>query len=738
MRAVTMLGVVLAAAGMAQADVLHMGGVRDPITGVWTGLASIETVTVGDPGNAGELSGAGAGSYGPGRICGAVAYAYNIGKYEVTAGQYNDFLNAVAKTDTYALYNTSMWSDTAYGCKIQRSGTSGSYTYRVADNYANLPVNYVSWGDAVRFANWLSNGQKVGGQDASTTERGVYTLDGAMSDEALLAVTVPDAATRAAWASGTTSRWLLTSEDEWYKAAYYNGGVTSSRYWDYPTGKNMPPGNYAVTPDPGNNANFLGINHSIGNLTLVGEFENTPSPYGTFDQGGNVWEWNESIIIDPYGTHLRALRGGGFHYSTRIALLAGYRDYAFHPSSETDYSGFRVAQVPEPASLALLTLGGLAVVRIRRGRLHGTGLSTHQPRRRKAMRFGMAIVTVGVLALAGAAGAQTHAPWPTNWNNWSDPALWCAVGDPGNAGQQSELEHEDTTYYGGVAYRYSIAKFEMTAGQYTAFLNAVATTDTYGLYNPNMDTAVNSLGCNIKRSGSSGSYVYSVASDWANRPANYVSWGDVARFCNWLTKGQPTGLQNASTTEDGSYFLNGATSNAALMAVTRKTEAQGGRYYIPTENEWYKAAYYKGGGTNAGYWDYATGGYDAPGRNIDDVSGKNANYDGNLGITPTIGSPCFRTLVGEFENSPSPYGTFDQCGNVWEWNDLKIGAYRCMQGGSYVSSVYQLPVWYRGTYNLPTYEDSTIGFRVVQVPEPASMALMAVGALAILRKQRQR
>ena len=69
---------------------------------------NIETVPVGDPGNAGELSGAGAGGVGPDRICGAVGHTYRMGKYEVTAGQYTAFLNAVAKTDTYGLYNMKM------------------------------------------------------------------------------------------------------------------------------------------------------------------------------------------------------------------------------------------------------------------------------------------------------------------------------------------------------------------------------------------------------------------------------------------------------------------------------------------------------------------------------------------------------------------------------------------------------------------------------------------------------
>ena len=122
---------------------------------------TIDTVTVGDTGNAADSTG-----------FGAVSYTYQIGKYEVTAGQYTAFLNSVGGVDTYGLYNTNMWSN-AYGCKIQRSGSSGSYTYSVAADWANRPVNYVSWGSVARFANWLQNGQPTGAQDISTTEDGV-------------------------------------------------------------------------------------------------------------------------------------------------------------------------------------------------------------------------------------------------------------------------------------------------------------------------------------------------------------------------------------------------------------------------------------------------------------------------------------------------------------------------------------------------------------------------------------
>jgi len=104
-----------------------------------------------------------------------VGYIYRIGKFEVTAGQYCGFLNAVARTDTYGLYSFSMPGS----CGIYRSGTPGSHTYSISDaNQVNRPVNYVTFWDTCRFANWLHNGRPTGGEAAGTTETGAYTLNG--------------------------------------------------------------------------------------------------------------------------------------------------------------------------------------------------------------------------------------------------------------------------------------------------------------------------------------------------------------------------------------------------------------------------------------------------------------------------------------------------------------------------------------------------------------------------------
>lgn len=309
------------------------------------------------------------------------------------------------------------------------------------------------------------------------------------------------------------------------------------------------------------------------------------------------------------------------------------------------------------------------------------------------------------------------------------------VGNPRNA-PDAQVMLDTTSGYGSVGYTFQIGKFEVTAGQYCEFLNAVAATDAYGLYDANMDTRTNSYGCNIQRSGTSGNYTYSVASDWANRPVNWINWGDAVRFCNWLNNGQPTGAQGLATTEDGSYYLNGAVTDADLMSVSRKADA---RYVIPSENEWYKAAYYDPNKpSGAGYWRYPTRSNTAPSNVLSATRTNNANYwNGSY----TIGAPYWRTEVGAFAGSPSAYGTFDQGGNVWEWNEANVEGIRGMRGGSFygynLQDVQYLLAGWRSNY-YPSVPSSDFGFRIALVPEPATLAILAAAALGVGRRRRTR
>ena len=294
------------------------------------------------------------------------------------------------------------------------------------------------------------------------------------------------------------------------------------------------------------------------------------------------------------------------------------------------------------------------------------------------------------------------------------------VGDPGNVA-------DPLTGYGNVPYTYSIGEFDVTLGQYAAFLNSVATaSDPYGLYTPAMATDMPT--CGILQASSSGTYSYAVKGN-GQMPVFDVTWGDAARFVNWLANGQPTsGTEAAGTTETGTYALNGGTSNAALMAVTRSSTAT---WVLPNLNEWYKASYYFGGGTNSAYWLYATQNNATPSNVLSATGRNNANFFST--VTDTDTDPVnILTPVGAFEGSPGPYGTYDQSGDVWEWNESAYsGVQRGIRGGGYADGPGGLESNDDGS-SVPTAHSSELGFRVANVasvPEPGTFLLLFVGAI---------
>jgi formylglycine-generating enzyme required for sulfatase activity len=220
---------------------------------------------------------------------------------------------------------------------------------------------YVSWYDALRFANWLHNGQPTGAQDSNTTEDGAYTFTGATN------VAGPAGDER-----NPGAIWFLPDEGEWYKAAYYDG--SSDTYYDYPTGTDTIPDNHLPSADSGDSINFragpIPSGYTTGNfaypMTDSGAYTLSASPYGTFDQGGSVSEWNETVIHIS-GLFAHGLRGGSWDI-TLIALHASGRNFTFDAAAETFDIGFRVATIPEPSStiLAAFGLAGLAACGWRR------------------------------------------------------------------------------------------------------------------------------------------------------------------------------------------------------------------------------------------------------------------------------------------------------------------------------------------------------------------------------------
>jgi len=320
-------------------------------------------------------------------------------------------------------------------------------------------------------------------------------------------------------------------------------------------------------------------------------------------------------------------------------------------------------------------------------------------------------------------------------------ALACLLTAPARAGITYEMvtvgnagNAYSTSGYGAVAYDYQIGKYEVTVGQYTAFLNAVAATDTYSLYFNERPF--------IRQIGSPGSYTYDAIVS-ANIPITGVSWGQAARFANWMMNGQG----GADTTSTGAYTLYGQT-NGPARAIN-----PGATFHIPTHNEWYKAAFYSPiKGSTGGYYSYATQSDTAPGNHIGGGANQANWFNGVYSVTQSsqyLDPKDALTDVGAFSGSASFYGTYDQAGNAWEWTDLDglEGPARPVIGGSYnsgsgeMSSSYFDPIGTNSAFN-------GLGFRLAGpaasgVPEidPSSFGsalALVLGSLGLFERRRAR
>ena len=288
---------------------------------------TIDWVTVGGAGNACDTQATG--------CFGAVTQTYRIAKTEVTNSQYAGFLNAVAQADPNGLYHTSMALGFAGG--ITRSGVSGSYSYSAIPGREDKPVNWVSFYNALRFANWLHHHQPTGAQGNSTTEDGAYTITGV-------------GITNNTIVRNAGARFFVPSENEWYKAAFYDVG--SASYFDYPAGSNTQ----TVCAAPTATANRANCHpNPVGDVTDVGSYPGSPSPNGSFDQGANVWEWNEAILSVSF----RGVRGGSF--SDGPFSLAASSQSIFMPTSQDNIVGFRVASLVPPPFVPVGGVAGAAV-----------------------------------------------------------------------------------------------------------------------------------------------------------------------------------------------------------------------------------------------------------------------------------------------------------------------------------------------------------------------------------------
>jgi formylglycine-generating enzyme required for sulfatase activity len=298
----------------------------------------------------------------------------------------------------------------------------------------------------------------------------------------------------------------------------------------------------------------------------------------------------------------------------------------------------------------------------------------------KALVRGLLAVAVVATAVAAQAELITHGSTTINM-------AFVNVGNPGNAADTAS-DSGNPAGQGAVGYAYRIGTYDVTAAQWAAVIAA--------------DPNVGSAGC------------------WSgSQPVADVSWNEAAMFCNWLTTG------NA---DSGYYSIVGGSATPNALSHNAYAALYGTTYFLPTEDEWYKAAYYdpnKPGG--AGYWLYPTGSNTAPTAVYGGTAAGTAVFNGN-GVYPSA------TANVDNAGGLSPYGTMGQGGNVYQWNEALVDTTygnRGMRGGSFFYGSLYLASSERGAGN-PTGDDSLIGFRVASVPEPGSISLLVAAAITAL------
>jgi hypothetical protein len=312
-------------------------------------------------------------------------------------------------------------------------------------------------------------------------------------------------------------------------------------------------------------------------------------------------------------------------------------------------------------------------------------------------------ITLAALCFAGFGVTSAHADaFGSGGNTFTIDFV--NIGNAGNANDAGAGGGLYSSPYGGVPYVYRMGTFEISQDAITKATAGGLTNVTAGAWG-------------------------------ASQPAANMTWYEAAAFVNWM---------NTSTGHQAAYQLNGTNTELTLWTSGQAWQAGGENlyrhkdayYFLPNENEWYKAAYHKNDGVTANYWDYATGSNTIP----------TAVASGTAPGTAVYNSAAVSPAAVNNDGGLSAYGTMGQNGNVWEWNESATDGSnssgsedRVFRGSDWVNAEVSLRSSTRGLFGDPNSTDGHIGFRVASVPEPSSVvaSLVGLGVLAA-RRRRQR
>jgi formylglycine-generating enzyme required for sulfatase activity len=330
------------------------------------------------------------------------------------------------------------------------------------------------------------------------------------------------------------------------------------------------------------------------------------------------------------------------------------------------------------------------------------------------------------------------------------------IGSPGNAPWTGDGTVGDRAVgRGGVDYTYKIGRFEVTTAQWAEFMNAA-------LDRPSNDHiphvfAPSQWGAVGTTPNNPGGLRFAVPAGREMLPAGGVDWRTAAIFCNWLCNDKGT---------DRSSFMNGAYDVSTFgyqgtIFTDQFVHNPGARYYIPSFDEWLKAAHYdpnRFGQGQGGWWllSNATNtrlNYGPPGVHVranpppqgPDPNGPIAQANGGWEGVQFPGYDPYAVPLGAYPGTQSPWGLLDVAGGTSEWtegisytNDT-FPTGRIFDGSGWVSGSPPLDQLYFRSSESPSIGLSNLGFRVAAaIPSPPTCGVMGLMLVSsALRRRRE-
>ncbi len=533
---------------------------------------------------------------------GAVGYPFLIGKFEVSNSEYAHFLNAVASQSDPFALYTPLMQDHFWG-GITRSQSGQQFVYRAKPGYEQLPVTYVSWLDAARYVNWLHFGRPSPGHSGTGITEGTEVMGAYNTSAGQLASR-----------RNTAARFWLPSHDEWYKAAFYH--PDTDRYSTYATGESLPAAGLA---DSAPGATYFDGHWAapFPHLTPAGNYRNAASAFGGFDFAGNVMEWVE----DTAGHNKVAL--GGSVFMSASSLAKSYRD-AERPEEKLSTFGFRVATTAAPLPPAPTMADTMA--------------NATPPTESATAKYPLTVIN-GV--------DYVHV---------------------GNADYLSPSVYR----HGVVRYPYLIGATEVSNQQWADMLNR-AGAEAAGQKCLYRDVMSDGVVGGLRREVVDGRVHFAAKPGWERRPVTYVNWYAGAYYANYLhylrtpdpgDDGQLEGTDTRGAYDTRAFPACGESAAAPGRLPARRNP--GALVFLPSVDEWYKAAYFdRQKFSSYKYWQYPTL-TDVPPNNLAPPGDRfSANYQRDEHLAE--GAPWYVSEVDAYPDARSAYGTWGQAGNVWEW-----------------------------------------------------------------------